>query len=128
MARTIRNKAEINMAASFWSMTPQTVTDLLNSAKQVAQEAASKAENSSIGEKIKNGLYNSSVQIQGFINDILESKGLVTQEKVDALNKKMAETKLRILEAKNNETKKKYLIIAGVSLATVGVLWYVLKK
>lgn len=109
-------------------MIPQTVTDLLNSAKQVAQEAADKAEKSSIGEKIKNGLYNSSVQIQGFINDILESKGLVTQEKVDALNKKMAETKLKILEAKNNETKKKYLTIAGVSLVTIGVLWFIFKK
>ena len=66
-------------------------------------------------------------QIQDIINEVLNKQGFITKEQIDSFNRAENE-KIASLQKKSDDTKKKFFILAGVSVICFAGIFYLLNK
>jgi len=107
--------------------TTDQLKEWIQKAKDAANASTATADNSSLTDKIKNGLYDSANQIQSGLNALLEKGGLITQNEVDSLDSQIRDAKRKLLEAKSQETKNKLLTYTAIGVVIIGTFWIIIK-
>jgi acetolactate synthase small subunit len=76
-------------------------------------------EGKSLATKTTDGIYQKSQYLQGILNDILSTTGVVTQEQLNSLDEQLRLQKIDILKYKSERTKNTIKIVAGSVVAVL---------
>jgi hypothetical protein len=91
---------------------------------ETASQAGNKAANSNISQKVKDGLYTYSKDIQDLVDEMLKNKGAITQQQLNELDEKTKKAKFKLLEAESSNTFVKYGLYVAVAIFAFGTLYF----
>lgn len=98
--------------------------NLLATAQTLATNSLNKASQSNLSASVRDGLISSAGSIQTLLNDIFKNNGLITEKQVSDLDREIELGKLKLLEAKSNNTVINLALYVGLGVVIVGLLWY----
>lgn len=102
---------------------------MLLDAIDMAKTAKSKAQSTSVGEKLKNAIINNANDIQNIIDKIMSADEKYSAQAFDKLDEKVRIAKLQLLEEKSRDTATTYtIIIVGSILAVAAFLYFTKPK
>ena len=104
------------------------IAAMIAKAIEAATQAGNKAANSNISQKVKDGLYTYSKDIQDLVDEMLANKGAITKEQLNQLDEKTKQVKLKMLEAESRNTFVKYGLYVAVAIFAFGTLWFLTRE
>lgn len=91
---------------------------------ETASNAGNKAASSNISQKVKDGLYTYSKDIQDLVDEMLKNKGAITQQQLNELDEKTKQAKFKLLEAESSNTFVRYGLYVAVAIFAFGTLYF----
>lgn len=104
------------------------IAAMIAKAIEAATKAGNKAANSNISQKVKDGLYTYSKDIQDLVDEMLANKGAITKEQLNQLDEKTKQAKLKMLEAESSNTFVRYGLYVAVAIFAFGTLWFLTRE
>ena len=81
---------------------------LISDTAQVIKDTIARTKESNFGSALKYELVANSDKLQNLLNALLSNTGTLTKEKLDELDEQVRLQKMKLLELKAQETKRKY--------------------
>jgi polyhydroxyalkanoate synthesis regulator phasin len=103
------------------------IEELIKKALETSKSAGEKAASSDITTKIADTLTENSDKIQSIVNNLLQKKGLITQQELDSLDELVKQTKLKMLQEDSIRSISKYGLYIAIVLFAFGTLWLITK-
>lgn len=91
---------------------------------ETASKAGNKAASSNITQKVKDGLYTYSKDIQDLVDEMLKNRGAITPQQLNELDEKTKQAKFALLEAESKNTFVRYGLFVAVGIFAFGTLWF----
>jgi hypothetical protein len=104
------------------------IAAMIARAIEAATQAGNKAANSNISQKVKDGLYTYSKDIQDLVDEMLANKGAITKEQLNQLDEKTKQAKLKMLESESSNTFVRYGLYVAVAIFAFGTLWFLTRE
>lgn len=101
---------------------------LVQSGQNIVASSLAKANDSSIGSSVRDGLINSANGIQSILNDILKNNGLITAEQTNQLDEQIRLAKINLLQSQSQSTARNFALYVGLGVVVIGLLWYLTKE
>jgi len=103
------------------------IEELIKKALETSKSAGEKAASSDITTKIADTLTENSDKIQSIVNNLLQKKGLITQQELDSLDELVKKTKLKMLQEDSVKSISKYGLYIAIVFFAFGTLWLITK-
>jgi hypothetical protein len=109
-------------------LTLDQISEYLRKAAEQAGQVKQEASDKKIGEKVLDEIAAQSEAIQSGINKLLGNIGIVTEKQLDEIDEQLRIQKEKLLSEESKKTKRNLITYSVLGIATIGLLWFLIKK
>jgi hypothetical protein len=109
-------------------MTPQDLDRYIKETRDLIVGYIDKQKEVGTSQAIKDEINANVTKLQDILDGLLGKTSVVTKEQLDKVDEELRLQKIRMLEIKSAQTKRKYLIILGSVILGIGLLVFLTRK